>query len=161
MHHRSSSEETRTKTGAYSSTRTNNKKEQCGHSSYGKARGECALYSKKKMDLRIRASSERHESEKTMRLAFERFIIGRSWVRARRRIGPAMLRPRWKRMGFKNSSILFSEDGYFWWLSVFIRMWREFASWKNFGESRKFGEPNHLSDIYLPVHVTQCFRTGR
>ena len=32
---------------------------------------------------------------------------------------------------------------------------------KNFGEPRKFSEPIHLSDVYLPVHATQYFRTGR
>jgi len=38
---------------------------------------------------------------------------------------------------------------------------RRFAFWKNFGEPREFREPNHLSDVYLPVHATQCFCTER
>jgi len=32
---------------------------------------------------------------------------------------------------------------------------------KNFGEPRKIGEPIQLTDVYLPVHAPQYFRTGR
>jgi hypothetical protein len=37
-------------------------------------------------------------------------------------------------------------------------MW---AYCKNFGEPRKIGEPILLTDVYLPVHAPQYFRTGR
>jgi hypothetical protein len=31
---------------------------------------------------------------------------------------------------------------------------------KNFGEPRKIGEPIQRTDVYLPVHAPQYFRTG-